>query len=78
MKKKLLIVPYFLLWILYFLFTIEQRNEYLISLNKGKKCVGSKDTSMFLYGSERTYYFSNEKPNRDYLTWKEFWQSKGY
>lgn len=78
-KKILLAIPYFLLYILYFLLTLEKRNEYMMSETKGYKCVGSKDTSLFIPGSETTYYFDkNKKPEREYLTWKEFWKARGY
>ena len=79
MKKILLAIPYFILWILYFLFTIEKRNEYMVAKSKGYKCIGSKDTSLFIPGSEITYYFDpTQKPERDYVSWSEFWKSKGY
>ncbi len=78
-KKTLMVIPYFLLYILYVLITMDKRNEYMVSERKGIKCIGSKDTSMFIYGSETTYYFNpNEKPSRDYITWREFWEQKGY
>lgn len=75
MKKSLLLIPYFLLWILYLLITINKRNEYMMAKSKGYKCIGSKDTSLFIPGSETTYYFDpSKKPEREYLTWKEFWK----
>lgn len=79
MKKKLMTVPYFLLWLVYVMLTANQRSEYLHAKARGMKCTGSKDTSLFLYGSERTYYFDpTKKPEREYITWKEFWKQKGY
>lgn len=78
-KKVLMAIPYFLLWLLYFFLTMEKRTEYIMSESKGMKCVGSKDTSCFLPGSETTYYFDpKEKPQRDYITWKQFWKARGY
>ncbi len=78
-KKILMATPYFLLWIFYFFFTLEERNEYMMAKSKGCKCIGSEDTSFLVPGSERTYYFSpTEKPQREYLTWKEFWEKRGY
>jgi hypothetical protein len=79
MKKVLMTIPYFFLWVLYFILTMEKRNEYMMAQSKGYKCTGSKDTSWFLPGSERTYYFDpTKKPEREYLTWKEFWIARGY
>lgn len=78
-KKILMVFPYFLLWLLYYFLTIEKRNEYLISESKGYKCIGSKDTSWVIPGSETTYYFDRtQKPEREYITWKEFWKRRGY
>jgi len=68
-----------MLWIFYFLLTTEERNQYMMAKSKGYKRTGSKDTSLFLYGYETTYYFDPSKPpKRDYLTWKEFWKARGY
>lgn len=78
-KKVLMAIPYFLLWLLYLFLTMEKRTEYMMAESKGMKCVGSKDTSCFLPGSETTYYFDpKKKPQRDYITWKEFWKARGY
>jgi hypothetical protein len=78
-KKVLMAVPYFLLRVLYVIITMQKRNEYMASQGKGMKCIGSKDTSWILPGTERTYYFDpSKKPERDYTTWGEFWKGKGY
>lgn len=67
----------FFLWLLYFCITLKERNEYMMSQSKGYKCIGSKDTSCILPGSETTYYFDrNLPPSRDYKTWKEFWKER--
>ncbi len=72
-------IPYFLLWVLYLLITVNKRSEYFHAKRRGHKCIGSKDTSMLIYGSERTYYFDpNQEPEREYVTWKEYWNDKGY
>lgn len=77
--KILMAVPYFLLWILYFFITIEERNRYSIGKMKGIDCIVSKDVSKFLYGTTTEYIFDpNSKPQRRYTTWKEFWKLKGY
>lgn len=63
----------------YFLLTMEKRCEYLMAESKGMKCTGSKDTGFFFPGSETTFYFDpTQKPQREYVTWKEFWKIKGY
>lgn len=78
-KKILMAIPYFLLWILYVNLTLKKRNEYMESEKRGMKCIGSKDTSLLIPGFETTYYFDKtEKPQRDYITWKEFWKARGY
>lgn len=74
-----MIIPYFILWVFYFMLTLNRRSEYMMSESKGMRCVGSKDTSLFIPGSETTYYFDpKRKPKRYYLTWRQFWQSRGY
>lgn len=78
-KKMLMAAPYFLLWIFYVCLTMEKRTEYLMSLEKGYKCTGSKDVSWLIPGSTTRYYFDpTKKPERDYLTWKQFWKVRGY
>lgn len=71
-------IPYFFLWVLYYLLTMDDRIGYDLSLEKNARYKGSRDTGWFP-GSEKTYYFDpNEKPYRDFLTWSEFWQQRGY
>lgn len=79
-KSKILIaIPYFLLWCIYLLISLEKRTEYMMAKEKGCKCIGSKDTSWFIPGSETTYYFDpSKKPKREYITWREFWEYRGY
>lgn len=72
-------VPYFLLWILYVCLTLENRNRYLMAKSRGMDCISSKDVSWFIPGSTTEYRFDpNSKPQRDYITWKEFWKARGY
>lgn len=79
MKKVLMAIPYFLLWIVYLGVTSNKRSEYIHAKARGHKCIGSRDTSLFIHGSERTYYFDpSQKPERDYITWREFWKDRGY
>lgn len=80
MKEKILMtIPYFLLWVLYFLLTMKDRSMYIEAEEKGMACVGSEDVSWFLPGSTIEYYFDpNKKPVRGYITWKEFWNKRGY
>ena len=78
-KKFFLIFPYFLLWIFYFLLTMEERNKYQAALNKGMDCVDSKLSGFSVLTADTVYSFNpNAKPQRRYLTWKEFWQARGY
>ncbi len=75
----LMAIPYFMLYVFYVLITLEQRNEYMSAQAKGMHCVGSKDSSFIITGSARTYYFDpNQKPRRNYRTWREFWTVRGY
>lgn len=58
---------------------MEKRTQYIMSVEKGAQCIGSKDESWFLPGSTVRYYFDrDQKPKRNYLTWKEFWKARGY
>jgi len=78
-RKSLMAIPYFLLWVLYVMLTLKNRNEYMMSEQRGYKCTGSKDTSRFMYGSVTTFYYDpTKKPERDYITWKQFWNARGY
>lgn len=79
MKKILLAPPIFLLWIFYFIITLEARDRYLVGTSKGMHCYKSEDASKFIYGSVTEYSFSrNMKPQREYATWREFWTRFGY
>lgn len=74
--KTLNIILFYLKYFVYFLITVEERNNYLQSEIKGYKCTHSKDDSLFLYGSARIYYFDPSKPpERNYLTFKEYKES---
>lgn len=67
-------IPYFLLWIFYFILTLDERNEYLQAQSKNMDCVNSHN-GMFT----STYEFDpNKKPVRRYSTWSEFWSQRGY
>jgi hypothetical protein len=79
MKKILLAIPYFFWWILYVILTLDKRTEYQMAVSEGMDCVGSEDDSMFIKGTTTIYYFDPSKPpTRRYVTWKEFWESRGY
>jgi hypothetical protein len=75
----LMTIPYFLLWVIYFIFTLEARDRYIMGTSKGYHCYSQNDASRFIYGSVTEYHFDpNTKPYREYLTWKEFWSARGY
>jgi hypothetical protein len=79
MKKIFLSIPYFILWIIYFFLTINERDRYIVAKAKGMDCVDSYDSSRIVYGTHTTYEFdSSKKPERRYLTWKQFWKQRGY
>jgi len=47
--------------------------------HKGMACIDSRDDSRILYGSARVYsYIPGQAPERNYLTWREFWTRYGY
>lgn len=71
--------PLFMLYLLYFIITLEKRSEYLMGEQKGCNCIGSKDTSWFIPGLETTFYYNRaEKPVKMYLTWRQWWSLFGY
>jgi hypothetical protein len=77
--KALKAIYYFLGYCLYFLITMEARNRYMEGKAKGMQCIDSYDSSRFIYGSSTTYVFDKTKePVRDFTTWGEFWQLRGY
>lgn len=79
MKRKLMAIAYFLQWILYFLLTMDVRTNYMIGQQKGMHVEKSEDKSWLLPGSTTEYTFNpNRKPERDYITWNEFWKARGY
>ena len=78
-KKILLLVPYFLVWIFYWFLTLDERNEYIVAKSKNMYCNKSYDSSWLVPGCTTTYEFDpNRKPERNYITWKQFWQRRGY
>jgi hypothetical protein len=79
MKRALKAIMYFLGYCLYFLFTMKARDRYFMGKEKGMRCIDSYDSSNFIYGSSTTYVFDKTKmPVREYTTWREFWQIRGY
>lgn len=77
MKKILMIIPYFLLWIFYFFLTQNERLRYLHGKIKGKHCIKIEVISHIpCHVTEFTYL--NKPPEKEYLTWKQFWNNKGY
>ncbi len=78
-KKTLMTIPLFLLWILYFLFTRDERHRYIRGKAKGCHCYKMEDISRFIYGSVTEFsYYNNIPPIREYMTWKEWWKQRGY
>jgi len=78
-KKVLLAAPYFLLWLLYVFLTMEKRTEWMMAEEKGMKCMGSKFDGFYYMGTVTKYYFDpNQKPLREFITWREFWKARGY
>lgn len=70
--KKIILAPFvFILWILYLLISMNERNRYLHSLDNGHYCYKSEDIGLCHYDPTR-------KPEKDYATWREFWTKFGY
>lgn len=66
--KKLLIIPYLILWVFYFMLTMNARSRYMRGKGLGYHCVGQA-TGL----TSTMYYFDHtKKPEREYLTFKEF------
>lgn len=74
MKKYVFIIPYFLLWILYFILTIGERANYIQAKSVGFDCVKCENG---LFSSTYTFDTTN-RPIRRYKTWAEFWEIRGY
>lgn len=72
MKQTLYYIYYFFGWIIYFLFTLENRNNYDFGISKGMQV---EDSRTDLFGT--SYKLNpNKKPVRDFMTWKEFWATR--
>lgn len=72
MKKIFFTIYYLIGWILYYLFTLNDRNNYDHGMLRGMRVVDSKTD---IFGT--TYKLDpNEKPIRTFLTFKEFWSSR--
>lgn len=78
MKKTLMSIPYFCLWVIYWSLTTEARNRYAMGKMRGMHCYASKDVGMLPGATTEYYYDPSSEPVREYMTWKEFWTEKGY
>lgn len=65
--KKILVL---IKWLFYYYITIDNRNRYMIGESLGMKC-HRLDQGLF---SDHAYFTPTEKPEREYLTFKEFWR----
>lgn len=68
MKNILKIIWFYLFFIFYVLLTLKQRNMYFIAEDKNMACVGVEQRLL----GEIYVFNPNEKPKRDYLTFKKF------
>lgn len=64
----------FILWLLYVLITAESRDRYMAGKTKGYHCYKA-NTNL---NSTEYCFDRNEKPYKEYLTWKDFWSKFGY
>lgn len=63
----------FLKYIIYFLFTMNDRLDYQAGLNRGAHCYKRESGKGFLGQSTDYYYDPNRKPERLYWNWKEYY-----
>lgn len=79
MKKAILFFPYCMLYILYVLLTLKERNEYMLSQQYGGKKVSNFNLDSGLVTSKASYKVDkSQKHVRGYMTFDEFWTQKGY
>lgn len=75
--RILKIIGWFIVWIFYFLSSVNARSRYLQGESRGMHCYKLQDDSYFIYGSAtRSFFDPTRKPFREYTTWKEFWKNK--
>ena len=66
-------ILFYLKYTLYFMVTVQDRDNYHRAEMKGYHCTGSRDDSYILYGSARLYTFDPTKlPTKNYLTFKQY------
>lgn len=63
-------ILYTILYILYVLLTLNERVRYMSGVNKDMHCIGIDHN--ILTQTDTYSYDPNRKPERDYITWKEF------
>ncbi len=76
MKTIFYATYYFFGWLIYFLFTTEERTRYMSGKSKGYHCYKVEHHKGFLAQSSDLYFDRNTKPKREYITWKEFWKTR--
>jgi hypothetical protein len=77
--KYLKLLYQFPLYIFYVLFTLEERNNYLVGESKGYHVEKTKDVTWNPLLPTTEYTFNpNKKPEKTYATWREFWTQRGW
>ncbi len=72
--KYIKAIPSFLLWLFYVLITANDRARYTAGVHRGLHC-----HKMTTHMNSTTYHFlPGTKPYREYITWREFWQQRGF
>jgi hypothetical protein len=73
LKKTFRFIGKTLLWIVYVMVTVNERDMYLKSQERGMDCINREDVSLLIPHVTIEYTFDpNSKPKRRYLNWKEF------
>ena len=72
--KYIKAVLFFFLWLFYFILTMNARTRYMAGISRGYHCY-----KMDTYLNSTVYHYNHgKKPEREYITWKEFWKLRGY
>ncbi len=72
--KYIKAIPSFILWLFYVLLTANARSRYMAGVQRGYHCY-----AMTTHMNSTTYHFKRGvKPYREYITWKEFWITRGF
>ncbi len=79
MKKVFMAIYYFFGWLLYVAITTKDRHRYRMGKLKGMHCIDFKQDGYIIKSAATLYtYDKNKEPEREYITWAEFWESRDH